>query len=729
MSTLKVRGLGGCASIAILSAAMLAACATPVSAPGVDLVTDAASAAKAGPGKIEVKVLSSRYDLVSGGNALVEVKASEGARASDLRITLNGRQLVTPLKFDQPSNTLRGLVTGLDNGGNWLQATGPSGYTVSQPLINHPITGPILSGPHMTPYECRTAESGLGEPTDANCSAPTRYDWFYRSTQAAAGGEAPGQGSQFKPLANPKGPRPADVAMTTTIDGRTVPYIVRVESGVINRSVYRIAVLDDPATDAFAPNEGWNSRLGFTFGGGCGTQYNQGTNQVTSILSDLYLARGFAYVNSTELVNGQHCNQVLQGETLMMLKEHFIESYGAPKWTVGTGGSGGSIQQLVISQMYPGLLDGLQPSLSYPDSSMNTADCGLLQNFWRTAEGKKFSADKQNAVVGYSPGTCGSWERSFVPVMTATNARGCALNDASLLYDPKKNPKGARCTVTDMRVNVYGRDPKTGFARKPQDNVGVQYGLNALNDGVIGVNEFLTLNEKIGGNDVDGGFIKARSVGDPAALDAIYASGSFNTFKHLDLAPILHYRSYNDTMEPGDIHDRHRDLTIRARLEKATGSSANQAIWVADRAPARGRPATVNLAPIALDTMTRWLDAMAADPAPLTPAKVVKHKPADAVDAYWTPDGKRVNEVAGWDPSTSWNKTYPVHLEPRLVAGAPVANDVMKCQLKPVDFAEYKVKFSAAQQSRMKKIFPQGVCDWSKPSVGYSLIKGTYQKY
>jgi hypothetical protein len=723
MLTLKLRSLAGCGSLAL--AAMLGACAS-LTAPAIDSAVTAETKT-AGPGKIEVKVLSSRYDLVSGGDALVEIKASEGARASDLRVTLNGRNLVTPLKFDQPTNTLRGVVSPLDNGGNWLQVTGLGGYTVSQPLVNHPITGPILSGQHLAPYECRTKESGLGEATDANCSAPTRYDWFYRSTQPT-GGEGDGPG-QFKPLANPKGARPSDVAMTTTIDGRTVPYIVRVESGVINRSIYRIAVLDDPATDAFSPNEGWNSRLGFTFGGGCGTQYNQGTNQATSILSDLYLSRGFIYVNSTELVNGQHCNQVLQGETLMMLKEHVIESYGVPKWTVGTGGSGGSIQQLVISQMYPGLLDGLQPSLSYPDSSMNTADCGLLQNFWRTPEGKKFSAEKQNAVAGYSPGTCGSWERSFVPVMTATNARGCALNDASLLYDPKKNPKGARCTVTDMRVNIYGRDPKTGFARKPQDNVGVQYGLKALNDGVISVNEFLTLNEKVGGNDIDGGFVKTRSVGDPAALNAIYASGLFNTFKHLDLVPILHYRSYNDTMEPGDIHDRHRDLTIRARLEKATGSSTNQAIWIADRAPGRGQPATVNLAPIALDTMTKWLDAMAADPAPLTPAKVVKHKPADAVDAYWTPDGKRVNETASWDPSTSWNKTYPVHLEPRLVAGAPVANDVMKCQLKPVDFAEYKVEFSSAQKSRMKKIFKDGVCDWSKPSVGYSQVKGTYQRY
>ena len=127
--------------------------------------------------------------------------------------------------------------------------------------------------------------------------------------------------------------------------------------------------------------------------------------------------------------------------------------------------------------------------------------------------------------------------------------------------------------------------------------------------------------------------------------------------------------------------------------------------------------------------MTKWLDAMAADSAPLSPEKVVRNKPADAVDAYWTPDGKRVNEVASWDPATSWNKTYPIHLEPRLIAGAPITNDVMKCQLKPVDFSAYQVTFSKAQQARMKKVFPDGVCDWSKPSVGYSLIKGTYQRY
>lgn len=714
MSQLRIRVLAGCAAGALAVGSLVAAPALSQSA-------------NSGPqGKIEISVLSSRYDLVSGGDALVEIKASEGAKASELKLSLNGRELAMPLKFDQPSNTLRGLVTGLDKGANWLQARGPSGYSVSQPLVNYPISGPILSGPHLAPYECRTKESGLGDPIDANCSAPTKFEWFYKST-APATGTGPGATS-FKAL-DRKAARPTDLAMATTIDGRTVPYIVRVESGVINRAIYRIAVLDDPATDGVSANEGWNGRLGVTFGGGCGTQYNQGANQATSILSDLYLSRGFAYMNSTELVNQQHCNQVLQGETLMMLKEHFIESYGVPKWTVGTGGSGGSIQQMVITQMYPGLLDGLQPSLSFPDSSMQTADCGLLQNFWRSKDGKKWSEAKKDAVMGYTNGTCGSWERSFVRTIQAGFVEGCAVSDKALVYDPKKNPKGIRCTTQEMRVNIYGRDPKTGFARRPIDNIGVEYGLNALNAGTISVDEFLTLNDKVGGNDIDGGFSSKRTVGDETAIKAIYASGLINTFKNLDRVPMLHYRTYNDTMTPGDIHDRHRDLTIRARLEKATGSSANQVIWVVDRPQERGKPARVDIAPIALTTMTKWLDAMAADPAPLSAEKVVKAKPSDAVDAYWTPDGKRVNEVASWDPNTSWNKTYPVHSEPRLMAGAPVANDVMKCQLKPVDFSVYKVKFSKAQQAKMKKVFPGGVCDWSKPSVGYSSIKGTYQRY
>jgi hypothetical protein len=64
-----------------------------------------------------------------------------------------------------------------------------------------------------------------------------------------------------------------------------------------------------------------------------------------------------------------------------------------------------------------------------------------------------------------------------------------------------------------------------------------------------------------------------------------------------------------------------------------------------------------------------------------------------------------------------------------LVAGAPLTNDIAKCQLKPVNFAEYKVTFTDAQKARMKAVFPAGVCDFSKPGVGQRPIKGMYQRY
>jgi hypothetical protein len=677
------------------------------------------------PARLEIKTLSSRPDLASGGDALVEVKAPAGVQLSQLTLTLNGKDVTNQLRLDEATSNFRGVISGMIVGENTLLAKmkSPRAAQASLKITNYPITGPILSGPHLTPYECRTVESGLGQPLDANCSAKQKIEYFYRASN-----------NTFKPLANPAGPRPTDLVNTTTNDGKTVPYIVRVDSGTINRSIYRIAILDDPnpevASGQWTPGPGWNRKLAVSFGGGAGTQYNQGVNQATAALNHLYLSRGFAFMISTELVNQQHGNAVLQGEALMMLKEYFIERYGVPKWTVGNGGSGGAIQQLVITQIYPGLLDGLQPTASFPDSSLHTADCGLLQNFWRKADPAVWTDTKKTAVEGYTKGTCAAWERSFVPVLNATNARGCALNDASKIYDPVKNPKGARCTMQEMRANIYGRDPKTGFARKPQDNTGLQYGLAALNSGAISVDEFLELNEKIGGNDIDGNFIPQRAVGDPIALRAIYASGLINSGGGgLANVPILHARSYTDAI--GDIHDRHRDLTIRARLERANGRSDNQVIWIG---PARARNQTsqagvVDLASLSLDTMNKWLDAIAADPAPLSTAKVVRHKPAEAVDACWDAEGKKTPEKASFDGKGKCNALYPVHSEPRMVAGAPLTNDISKCQLKPINFADYRVTFTDAQKARLKSIFPSGVCDFSKPGVGQAPIKGTYQRY
>ncbi len=84
--------------------------------------------------------------------------------------------------------------------------------------------------------------------------------------------------------------------------------------------------------------------------------------------------------------------------------------------------------------------------------------------------------------------------------------RSAVWNDAvpaSLRYHPAENPRGARPTVFDVARNIYGTDPRTGFALRPFDNVGVQYGLRALEEGIISPKQFLDLNDRIGGHDPD----------------------------------------------------------------------------------------------------------------------------------------------------------------------------------------------------------------------------------
>ena len=56
---------------------------------------------------------------------------------------------------------------------------------------------------------------------------------------------------------------------------------------------------------------------------------------------------------------------------------------------------------------------------------------------------------------------------------------------------------------------------------------------------------------------------------------------------------------------------------------------------------------------------------------------------------------------------------------PRQIAGGPRAEDVLKCQLKPLARTDYAAgTFSDGQWTRLQAAFSTGVCDWSKAGVG-----------
>ncbi len=89
----------------------------------------------------------------------------------------------------------------------------------------------------------------------------------------------------------------------------------------------------------------------------------------------------------------------------------------------------------------------------------------------------------------------------------------------------KRPTRPVSVAISMILINVFGRDPATGFAGRPIDNIGVQYGLKALNAHAITKQQFLELDQNIGGYDNDGNYVPTRTVGDVAAIKAAYESG------------------------------------------------------------------------------------------------------------------------------------------------------------------------------------------------------------
>jgi hypothetical protein len=304
------------------------------------------------------------------------------------------------------------------------------------------------------------------------------------------------------------------------------------------------------------------------------------------------------------------------------------------------------------------------------------------------------------------------------------------------------NPDGVRCSLYDINRNTLGVDPSTGFVRRPLDNIGIQYGLEALRDGDITVDEFLDVNDGVGGFDVDGNLAPARTEASEKGLELAYGRGRIGSGGGgLAVTPIFHRRFYAEPA--GDIHTIYNDIQIREKLIRENGHANNQVIWLFPRPELAllrgfGKAQSDALAVLSeevsqqqFDLMRRWLDAIVADTAPLSADKVVAHKPTMAVDACWRVDnGERVNEVATFGDQGVCNDLYPKTPTPRIAAGGPVTDDIIKCQLQPTEEFDYGTTFfSAFQRTRLNAVFPDGVCDYSRQGVGQRSIEGTWLDY
>ena len=443
------------------------------------------------------------------------------------------------------------------------------------------------------------------------------------------------------------------------------------------------------------------------------------------------LGKGYAVASSTLNVNAQGgCNDVLSAETAMMVKEHFIESYGAPRYTIGNGGSGGAMQQLLIAGAYPGILDGLMPSMTFADAVTYFTDAqecaSLLRNY--VNEPAQGLSDETKAMLG----GWSMWsvcDQSLGERPKRVGPDDCpAQIPESARYHPADNPEGARCSIYDGMRNIFGEKnyaevaTAREFAKAPHDNVGVQYGLAALNEGKIDKELFLDLNEKIGGWDIDVNSRPQRTVADDDALRIAYETGRVTSGgAGLSQVPILDDRVYLDDI--GNFHASVYSFVTRARLKRDNGHAGNFVTRRHDREQ--------NIFEDNLALMDQWLANIQADTSSLaTLDKIVRARPADLQNDCIAPNGERIVDEPSFDMDNLFDNTagacntlYPPHAGMRLVAGGPLSNDVLKCELKPIDDADYSVAFSDEERRRLETIFPTGVCDWSRPGVHQQLNK------
>ena len=537
----------------VLKAMGVASASTAVS------MTGAASAHSRGRGRgrgFNLRILSSEPHQVSGGDALIEVALPRGIDRDDVSVLQDGEEITEAFALDPGTHALIGVVDGLGEPDDRdaqeieLAVENRQGTVTRKTIVNHPIEGPMFSGPQQHPFACNTEEpyldavEALGQPNVDNdegigipvyeeengdktdeivgysrfCHVDPRVDFVYKSDD----------NGEFREL-GPEEPLPDDVAYTTTTEGDEVPYVVRIEVGTINRWIYTLSALTDPekrSTDLEDPDDSvWNGKLVYSFQGGTGIGYTQGSTSESTLLYEPGLSQGYAVAYSVGTKTGESYNLEVGGETAVMVKERFITRYGEPEFTIGRGGSGGAVQQYVYAQNHPGLLDGLIPIASFPDmitQTIHVGDCEPLEFYMdiSDSENDKWYDDWNNRQWLLGLNATEDLDHSFAGAPTPRVREGtteCAeswrghlprvlnphwgvhrVDGREHFEDVTETFRDVKFTHWDDSVNVYGEN-EYGYANRTWDNVGVQYGLRALREGNLTKAEFLDLNASVGG--------------------------------------------------------------------------------------------------------------------------------------------------------------------------------------------------------------------------------------
>ncbi|MCR8921258.1 DUF6351 family protein [Dasania sp. GY-MA-18] len=625
-----------------------------------------------------------------------------------------------------------------------------------QPMIDnqHRLGVPVYGG---------DGDKGLSEEIigySKDCSHLTQASYFYNRLGTA----------KFYPLAEANN----DIAKIT-VNGREIDFIVRLETGTINRYFYGLAVLKGAGSLAEPSVENWNQRLIYQFRGGVGIGKRQGNIKSADLLERRYEAikQGYAVVYSTANQTSNHYNIWLAEDTALRVKKQFQSLYGEPLYTVGIGGSGGAIQQYLFAQNNPELLDAAIALYSYPDMVTQTTyvmDCEPLEYYfdvtdaanplWRSWKKRSLiegvnaqeEADNEFAFLSYAAallnGELPKISKGSSECVQGWRGLTPVVHNPNFIHFSKKYRRriadNEHWTHWDDLKQFYGVD-EHGYANSTWDNVGVQYGLQALRNGDISPELFLNINSHVGGwkpfhemeqekywlmlgkvLPVDfsqwshhnmllseGAKPAARTRGSLAAMHGAYRSG--HVFLGYADIPIIDLRHYLE--DELDMHHSTASFASRVRMLKGQGHADNQLIWMTEKPHI----------PIveALSLLDQWLQNQRLHP----DKTIAANKPAAAQDACFNAAGQLLAEGedvwnGDWNqqPDGACSQVYPRYKTSREVAGDSIAGDVFKCQLQPVAQAMAAGVYGRINmqplQAQLERVFPEGVCDYSQKDAG-----------
>ena len=212
----------------------------------------------------------------------------------------------------------------------------------------------------------------------------------------------------------------------------------------------------------------WNGKLVYTFGGGCNAGFHQG-NDTGGVLNNLFLGEGYAVASSTLNVLDNNCSTVISAEAAMMVKEHFIDTYGPVQFTIGWGGLGRRDPAVRDRRLLP-----RHPGRHHPDHLLHrSADHGRT-GYRLPAAGLLLRGRRVDLHGGSAAGHRWLQRLHHVQVLGRDVLqpgdghrqlqRGHPVADQ---WNATTNPDGIICNANEQIVNQLGVDPKTGFPNSP----------------------------------------------------------------------------------------------------------------------------------------------------------------------------------------------------------------------------------------------------------------------